>query len=93
MVSLVVNGEGWHNYHHTFPWDYRASELGKYGTNLTTAFIDLMAKIGWAYELKSVPPALVQRRAEKTGDGSHPLWGWGDKDLTSEDIKDVIKNY
>ena len=27
-VSLVAVGEGWHNYHHTFPHDYNCSELG-----------------------------------------------------------------
>jgi len=39
-------GEGWHNYHHVFPWDYKAAELGNYSVNLTTGFIDLFAKIG-----------------------------------------------
>jgi stearoyl-CoA desaturase (Delta-9 desaturase) len=39
-------GEGWHNYHHVFPWDYKAAELGKYSTNISTGFIDLCAKIG-----------------------------------------------
>lgn len=39
-----------------------------------------MAKIGWAYDLKSVAPEAVKRRVERTGDGSHPVWGWGDKD-------------
>ncbi|KAJ8978384.1 hypothetical protein NQ317_008025 [Molorchus minor] len=27
-VSLFAMGEGYHNYHHTFPWDYRAAEIG-----------------------------------------------------------------
>lgn len=39
-------GEGWHNYHHVFPWDYKAAELGNYSTNLSTAVIDLAAKYG-----------------------------------------------
>lgn len=87
-VSVITLGEGWHNYHHTFPWDYKTSELGNYGFNLTTAFIDFFAKIGWAYDLKTVPPALVRKRALRTGDGSHKeqeIWGWGDRDLTKED--------
>lgn len=29
-VSLAALGEGWHNYHHVFPWDYKTSELGRY---------------------------------------------------------------
>jgi len=46
LVSTLTIGEGWHNYHHVFPWDYKAAELGTYSFNWTTAFIDVMAKIG-----------------------------------------------
>lgn len=45
-VALVALGEGWHNYHHAFPWDYKAAELGNYRANITTAFIDFFYKIG-----------------------------------------------
>lgn len=48
FVSWAALGEGWHNYHHVFPWDYRTSELGL--VNWSTAFIDTFAKIGWAYD-------------------------------------------
>lgn len=52
--------------------------------NLTTLFIDFFAKIGWAYDLKSVSLEVVQRRVERTGDSTHAsqknTWGWGDKD-------------
>lgn len=51
IVSLAALGEGWHNYHHVFPWDYRASELGR--LNISTIFIDTFAKIGWAYDRTS----------------------------------------
>jgi stearoyl-CoA desaturase (delta-9 desaturase) len=44
FVSLVTLGEGWHNFHHTYPKDYRASEPGKY--NPTTFFIDAMDYLG-----------------------------------------------
>ena len=44
-VSVVALGEGFHNYHHTFPYDYSTSEWGQ-RLNLTTAFIDFMALIG-----------------------------------------------
>jgi len=66
-VVFGAVGEGYHNYHHTFPWDYAASELGeKY--NLTTIFIDLCAKIGWAYDLKTVNPDMIKQRKLRTGD-------------------------
>ncbi|KAH8383483.1 hypothetical protein KR009_008892 [Drosophila setifemur] len=87
-VSAVTFGEGWHNYHHVFPWDYKTSEWGN-RVNMTTAFINLFAKIGWAYDLKSVAPDTIKRRVWRTGDGSHELWGWGDKDMTPEDAQDV----
>lgn len=90
-VAIMTLGEGWHNYHHTFPWDYRASELGFFRFNLTTAFIDFFAKMGWAYDLKSAPLSMVQQRAKRSGDGTytnpylHNVWGWDDKDLSVED--------
>ncbi|XP_075222545.1 acyl-CoA Delta-9 desaturase-like [Lycorma delicatula] len=97
-VSIGALGEGWHNYHHTFPWDYKTAELGNYRTNFTTAFIDFFAKIGWAYDLKTVPMAMIKKRVQRTGDGSHPyshshegeVWGWGDKDMPQEDKDDAL---
>ena len=85
-MALGALGEGWHNYHHVFPWDYKAAELGNYRLNLTTAFIDFFARIGWAYDLKTVPATMIQRRVERTGDGSHEIWGWGDKDMPKEEV-------
>ncbi|XP_046602986.1 acyl-CoA Delta-9 desaturase-like isoform X2 [Neodiprion virginianus] len=73
-VAIVAMGEGWHNYHHVFPWDYKAAELGNYTFNVTTFLIDMFAKIGWAYDLKQPSAALVRKVAEKHGDGSHHAW-------------------
>ncbi|KYB27107.1 Acyl-CoA desaturase-like protein [Tribolium castaneum] len=67
IVAKLTMGEGWHNYHHTFPWDYKAAELDSYNGNLSTAFIDLMAKIGWAYDLKTVPLDVIRKRVLRTG--------------------------
>jgi len=71
FVSMMALGEGWHNYHHVFPWDYKTSELGNYTLNTTTAFIDFFSWVGWAYDLKTVSPSMVTQRAKRTGDGSH----------------------
>ncbi|XP_034484964.1 stearoyl-CoA desaturase 5 [Drosophila innubila] len=71
VVASITFGEGWHNYHHVFPWDYKAAELGTYSHNWTTGFIDMMAKIGQAYDLKSVSQEMVYKRVLRTGDGSH----------------------
>ncbi|XP_018327887.1 acyl-CoA Delta(11) desaturase [Agrilus planipennis] len=71
-VSIAALGEGWHNYHHVFPWDYRTSELGS-KFNPSTVFIDFFAKIGWAYDLKYASNKMIENRARKTGDGSEIL--------------------
>lgn len=64
-------GEGWHNYHHVFPWDYKAAELGKYSVNFTTMLLDIFQKIGWAWNMKQPSKELVRRTLEKYGDGTH----------------------
>jgi len=65
-VSVLAMGEGFHNYHHTFPYDYSTSEWGL-KINLTTAFINLMAKFGQAYKLRTATPLTVAARAHRTG--------------------------
>lgn len=71
FVAFFAAGEGWHNYHHVFPWDYKTAELGDYGMNITTAIIDCFAWLGLAYDLKTVPKKVVHDRVLRTGDGSH----------------------
>ncbi|PKU34623.1 hypothetical protein llap_15073 [Limosa lapponica baueri] len=63
-------GEGFHNYHHTFPYDYSTSEFG-WRFNLTTAFIDLMCLLGLASDRKKVSKEVILARKMRTGDGSH----------------------
>lgn len=84
-------GDGWHNYHHVFPWDYKNSELWDYKLNLSALLVDICAKIGWAYNLKTVSHKMVAERVKKTGDGTHPLsqdkviWGWNDEDMSRQE--------
>lgn len=68
LLGIMTQGEGWHNYHHVFPWDYKTSELGNYRYNISTAFIDFFAKIGWAYDLKTVSKETIQKRMARSGD-------------------------
>lgn len=74
-MSFFALGEGWHNYHHSFPWDYKAAELGAYGLNPTTGFIELMARVGLAYDLRTPRVELVDRTIARKGDGTSSLWG------------------
>ncbi|XP_026501242.1 acyl-CoA Delta-9 desaturase-like [Vanessa tameamea] len=83
-VSLVVLGEGFHNYHHTFPWDYKTAELGEYSLNLSKLFIDTMSIIGWAYDLKTVSSDVIMKRVKRTGDGSHKEWGYEELNDSSQ---------
>lgn len=88
FVSFIGLGEGWHNYHHAFPWDYKASEFGM-NLNTTTRIIEFFAKIGWAYDLREVNNAVMESRIKRCGDGSHPVYGsvqnsvGTEKDVTS----------
>ena len=70
LVSFLALGEGWHNYHHTFPWDYKTAELCYY-MNPSTLFIDMFAYLGWAYDLKQPSADLVKRTIMNSGDGTH----------------------
>nr|AMM72862.1 stearoyl-CoA desaturase-1 [Acanthogobius hasta] len=70
FVAFSAIGEGFHNYHHTFPYDYATSEFGC-KVNLTTCFIDLMCWLGLAYDAKRVSRELIHTRIQRTGDGSH----------------------
>ncbi|XP_055697530.1 acyl-CoA Delta-9 desaturase-like [Phlebotomus papatasi] len=74
FLGMLAAGEGWHNYHHAFPWDYRASELGT-PYNLTGYFIDRLAEIGWVWDRKTATPNMVKNRVLRTGDGSHLIYG------------------
>lgn len=70
FVIYASFGEGYHNFHHVFPYDYATSEFGWLQTfNLTTLLIDFFAYIGQVEERKTVPRHIVQKRVERTGDG------------------------
>ncbi|XP_015785334.1 acyl-CoA desaturase 1 [Tetranychus urticae] len=66
IVSCLTLGEGHHNYHHTFPWDYSTSEWG-WSLNVTTMVIDLAQKVGFVHDCKTVPKEFVNSRCNRTG--------------------------
>lgn len=69
LVAYSAIGEGFHNYHHTFPHDYSTSEY-PWRVNLTTLFIDFMAFLGQVTSRTKVSKDTVKRRQNRTGDGS-----------------------
>lgn len=87
FVSLGALGEGFHNYHHTFPFDYSTSEHGYY-FNFTTTFIDFMSFLGLAYGLRSVHPDMIEKRRARTGAKTEA--GKSDGELAPEMVKYLL---
>ncbi|GMS95410.1 hypothetical protein PENTCL1PPCAC_17585, partial [Pristionchus entomophagus] len=69
-TNLQAAGEGGHNFHHTFPQDYRASEFSIL-TNWTCALLDGMAYFGMVYDRKTVSDEAIRRQKERKGEHSH----------------------
>lgn len=69
FVAVCTFGEGWHNYHHAFPFDYKAAEHFD-SFNFGTKFIQAFHKIGWAYDLRQATPEMISSIAERLGDGT-----------------------
>ena len=51
IVAFITGGEGWHNYHHAFPMDYRAADQW-YQWNPTKWLIQLLCSLGLAWNLR-----------------------------------------
>jgi stearoyl-CoA desaturase (delta-9 desaturase) len=51
FTSIVANGEGWHNWHHSYPYDYSCSEGGFLSQwNHTKILIDFLGLLGQTYD-------------------------------------------
>ncbi|CAB3245065.1 unnamed protein product [Arctia plantaginis] len=68
LVSTITFGEGWHNYHHMFPFDYKAAEFIDM-LSFSTSLIKWFEKKGWAYDLKEASPEMVISVVNRLGDG------------------------
>ncbi|XP_058810729.1 acyl-CoA Delta-9 desaturase-like [Phymastichus coffea] len=86
FVSFWAMGEGWHNYHHVFPWDYKTAEFGHYQLNTTTLLLDFFALFGWVYDRKQPSKELVKSVAQNRGDGNHGHSWW--KEVSEPASKD-----
>ncbi|KAG8961516.1 hypothetical protein FRC00_012036 [Tulasnella sp. 408] len=60
ITALVTMGEGYHNFHHQFPMDYR-NAIKWYQYDPTKWFIVAMQWLGLAYQLKSFPENEVKK--------------------------------
>ncbi len=60
FTALVTVGEGYHNFHHQFPMDYR-NAVQWYQFDPTKWFIGTMSKLGLASHLKTFPDNEVKK--------------------------------
>eukprot|EP00953_Heterococcus_sp_UTEX-ZZ885_P013114 7497-Heterococcus_DN1.PRE.1 len=68
MVSILSVGEGWHNWHHKYPFDYAASEFGVAAQyNPTKLFIDSCAKVGLVSRRKRALGAWEKLKERRDG--------------------------
>jgi stearoyl-CoA desaturase (delta-9 desaturase) len=66
MVSYGALGEGWHNWHHKYPYDYAASEFGiDKQFNPTKLFLDVMVMLGQAWDVKRGTGAWTKLREKR----------------------------
>jgi stearoyl-CoA desaturase (delta-9 desaturase) len=64
LLSLFAHGEGYHNYHHTYQYDWKASENLR-SINLTGWMIWISSKIGLASGLKQAKLRDLSKVAKK----------------------------
>lgn len=66
LVSFGSLGEGWHNWHHKYPFDYAASEFGiEKQFNPTKLFIDVCVMLGLASDCKRATGAWTKLRVHR----------------------------
>jgi stearoyl-CoA desaturase (delta-9 desaturase) len=51
VVAVITGGEGWHNYHHAFPMDYRAADEW-YQWNPTKWLIQFLGLLGLGWNMR-----------------------------------------
>jgi len=69
FVAWCAVGEGWHNWHHKYPFDYAASEFGISSQfNPSKLMIDTMASIGLVWGRKRGTAAWQMGRARRIRD-------------------------
>mmetsp|Transcript_32347 Transcript_32347/g.69275 ORF Transcript_32347/g.69275 Transcript_32347/m.69275 type:complete len:604 (+) Transcript_32347:204-2015(+) len=74
LTTICALGEGWHDYHHLFPWDYAAAELGAWDQwNPTKVFLDLCYNCGLVYKRRRCTTSLqLARRKQMLEQGGAP---------------------
>ncbi|MBI4564682.1 MAG: acyl-CoA desaturase [Planctomycetes bacterium] len=63
LTALITMGEGYHNYHHRFPGDYR-NGFRWYHFDPSKWWVWILSKVGLAWGLKRVPAEMVRKACE-----------------------------
>lgn len=72
-TTILALGEGWHDYHHLFPWDYAAAELGAWDQwNPTKIFIDACSAAGIATSRRRCSSRLQLARRDQLQGNPEP---------------------
>jgi stearoyl-CoA desaturase (Delta-9 desaturase) len=58
LMAIVTMGEGYHNYHHEFQWDYR-NGVKPWQIDPTKWIIWILSKVGLTNQLRTVPPEKI----------------------------------
>ena len=69
VASILTMGEGYHNYHHRFPADYR-NGIRAYHFDPSKWAIWILSRLGMAWDLKRVPREMADRAAKYVSSGS-----------------------
>jgi len=67
FMNAISFGEGSHNYHHTFPRDYRCSEINMFIFNSAAKIIELLASLRLAHDLQFYTDEQIRKRIGRTG--------------------------
>jgi len=66
LVAIASIGEGWHNWHHKYPFDYAASEYGVMRQfNPTKMIIDISAAMGLVSDRKRATGMWARENAKR----------------------------
>ena len=88
LVTLLAVGEGWHNWHHKYPYDYAASEFGiSKQFNPSKLFIDTLARLGMVTGRKRATKAwAINKKRMMQGKGAEKEVKSFDKDGVEENL-------
>jgi len=74
IVNALTGGEGWHNWHHKYPFDYATSEFGvTVQFNPSKLVIDTAALLGLAWGRKRATAAWAMTRERRNRSKPPPL--------------------